>query len=124
MKLLCDENIPLDVSKSIESKSIKVTNVCVDYKGFKDEEVYKMASKNKCCIITSDHHFDKYRHRKHYGIIRLSGNLKEIGKSLKRVLLEYKSSMENTYIKVTNEGYRIETNKHAKKRKREFCSFK
>ncbi len=113
MKLLCDENIPIDISNNLSSKH-KVINVSQKFQGITDEEVYNIAYKNKMCIITSDHHFDRYKNRKHFGIIRIIGNLKDANKLINKVLSEYKKNMENTYIKISNEGYKVDINKHSK----------
>lgn len=125
MKLLCDENVPLCISKSISSKKHKVICVSQTYQGITDDKVFEIANEKKFCVITSDHHFDKYKHRKHYGIIRLNGNLKNIDERLKIVLSKYKTnSLENTYIKINNEDYKVETNKyHKNKRKKERYNF-
>lgn len=117
MKLLCDENIPLNISEYLSSKH-KVVNISQKYPGIQDEEVYKIAYKARMCIVTSDHHFDKYRNRKNYGIIRLNGNLKTAGESLSKVLSEYRESVENTYIKISNDGYSVFKNRHSKAEKR------
>lgn len=125
MRLLCDENISLDISNSLSSK-YKVTNVNQNHRGITDEEVYILAYKNKMCIVTFDHHFDRYKNRKNYGIIRLTGNLKDAGKLLKKVLTSYKDTMESTYIKVSNDRYIIDRNKHSKmprKLRKKVCKF-
>lgn len=119
MKLLFDENVPLYISEKISSKKHKVTNVCQEYKGVTDEQVFEIAYKDKQCVVTADHHFDKFKHKKNYGIIRLAGNLKVIDENLKNVLSKYKLvSLENTYIKINNNGYKVETNKYHKNKKR------
>ena len=104
MRLLCDENIPLDIANNLSSKH-KVVHVSKEYPGIKDEEVYMLAYKNRMCILTSDHHFDRYKNRKNYGIIRLSGNLKKTGELLKKVLQNYKES---------NDNYSVIKNSHSK----------
>lgn len=126
MKLLCDENIPLRICKSISSKKHKVICIAQDYKGISDDKVFEIANRENFCIVTSDHHFDKYKHKKHHGIIRLNGNLKNIDDNLKLVLTKYKViSLENVYIKLNNNDYKVETNKYHKnknkKEKYKFC---
>ncbi len=126
MKLLCDENVPFSISKNISSKKYKIVNVIEEYKGISDNDVFDLATQRKFCIITSDHHFDKFKHRRHHGIIRLNGNLKSMDEKLKIVLSKYKIiSLENTYIKINSNDYKVETNKyHKNKNKKErhkFC---
>ncbi len=118
MKLLCDENIPLFVSNNIASKTYKVTNVAEEYKGISDQEVFNIAFKNKLCILTADHHFDRFKQQKNYGIVRLSGNLSQIDRKIKIVLSQYKTTtLENTYIKINNGDYKVEYNRYHKNKR-------
>lgn len=99
MKLLCDENIPLCISESVASNRHNVINVGHEYPGIKDEEVFRLSLDKKRCIVTADHHFDRFKHKNNFGIIRLSGNLKKIDVRLKEILKQYKTkSIANIYI--------------------------
>lgn len=116
MKLLFDENIPLCVKANVESKKNKVRHVSEIQKGATDNEVFLMALKNKECIVTNDHHFDKYSKQKNYGIIRLSSGLSKFGeKHLTAVLAEFKKNetFENKYIKINQTDYIIKYNKYS-----------
>lgn len=126
MKLLLDENIPLCIKESISSKSVRTRHVSELKKGITDKEVFKIAIENKECIVTKDHHFDRFIKCKHYGIIRLNNSLSNFGeKELKLAISKFKNkmSLENVYLKVNKDGCTLKFNKYSKNKYNKTINF-
>lgn len=104
MKLLLDENFPCGLIKDLK-KGNDVEHVLKKCKGKTDQEILAYALKNKRTILTLDSDFCGFKKREHYGIIKLSGKIKNPD----IVLLELLKNIKDTEIK--NVYFQIDDNK-------------
>lgn len=105
MKLLLDENIPLELINLLKGKNLEVKHILyTNLKSASDEAIFKYAVKNKMTIITFDEDFldDKFFTETHYGIIltkKRSKNLEETA-SIILNLLKSSKTFKNKIIRI------------------------
>ena len=128
MKLILDEHIPTLVKEALETKKNKIIHVTEIKSGMSDQEIFNYANKNNYCIVTNDHHFDRFKSKKNSGIIIIKDSLRKYGiEQLELILNSYNKGkkLDNMHIKISNLWYNIEYNKyHQKKNKKERVFFK
>jgi predicted nuclease of predicted toxin-antitoxin system len=75
MKLLANENFPIDSYHYLKFKGFDIKAVGIDYAGFKDEEVMKLAINESRIILTFDKDYGelifKYGYKPDPGVIFL-----------------------------------------------------
>lgn len=111
MKFLLDENIPNSYKEELERNDYKDIKRINDVnKGMTDREVFNYALNEKRTIITIDTDFYEWKKDKHYGIISLSGKLKDPIKSMVQAIKQVKrddrfkntNELDDIFIRVNN----------------------
>ena len=98
MKLLLDENMPLQLKKALSKSGHDVNHINNIAKGKTDADVFALAQKEKRCIITNDVDFTKSVYPPHYGIIKFNGSLDEKSILLIIKLIDPSEIMDKCYI--------------------------
>lgn len=123
-KLLLDENIPVSVMKKLKKAGHDIEHINKKLKGKSDKEVLEYALKTKRIIVTLDCDFCGFKKIKHYGIIKVSGKLKEPETAVIEVLKKFKDvELEDVYIQIDTDRAFKEIKKYGKKRKFIFKQF-
>jgi predicted nuclease of predicted toxin-antitoxin system len=93
MKLLANENFPVDSFNYLKSKHFDIKAIGIDYQGVTDEEVMKLAIKEERIILTFDKDYGelifKYGYQPDKGVIFLrldSYESDEPGKIIEQML--------------------------------------
>lgn len=111
MKFLLDENIPNSYKEKLERNDYKDIKRINDVnKGMTDREVFNCALNEKRTIITIDTDFYEWKKDKHYGIISLSGKLKDPVKLMVQAIKQVKrddrfkniNELDDIFIRVNN----------------------
>ena len=75
MKLLANENFPLKSIRFLQSKGFDIIGIGIDFSGYTDDEVMKLAIREKRIILTFDRDYGelifKYNYRPEKGVIYL-----------------------------------------------------
>lgn len=70
MKVFVDENIPAMTVRELRKLGHEVMDIRgTEHEGMTDEDVWKMAQKDRRVLITTDKGFSQKRHEKHNGIL-------------------------------------------------------
>lgn len=108
MKLLLDENIPLDILARLAGHKISVRHILLLPKlsASNDEVVFSYAFKNRLTIITYDNDFlnDHFLNQPHYGIIFIrtrNKNFNILSNSIWGIVRQFKS-LKNKIIIIDN----------------------
>lgn len=111
MKFLLDENVPNSYKEKMKRLGYENIKRINDFgKGLSDIEVFQIAQSEERTIITIDTDFNEWKKENHYGIISLSGKLKEpikfMGQALEQIKKDQRFNIEENlkdlYIRVTN----------------------
>ena len=77
MKLLLDENVPLNIKDDLKRAGHDVEHANRKCKGMSDSEILEYALRNKRIIVSFDSDFCNLRKRENHGIIKVNGKIKE-----------------------------------------------
>jgi predicted nuclease of predicted toxin-antitoxin system len=70
MNIFVDENIPTITVQTLRESGHKVEDIRgTPDEGIPDEQVWELAQKKKCLLITTDKGFSQYRNESHHGIL-------------------------------------------------------
>ena len=119
MRLLLDENVPINLKKILSRAGFDVGHVLYEKKckGKSDIEILEYALKNKMSIVSFDSDFCSLRKREHYGIIKVDSRLKNKEEALLELLKMYKTEdMKEKYFPIDREKAFLEIKKYARKR--------
>ena len=126
MKLLLDENVPIDIIGDLKRAGHDVEHAIRNCKQMPDDQILEYALKNKRTIISFDSDFCKLRKREHYGIIKVNGKIENPVTAIIELLNIIKSKhreIKNLYFQInTNTAYK-EEKKFGKKHKWVFKQF-
>lgn len=124
MKLLLDENVPVDIISNLKRAGHDVEHVNKKCKGLSDNEVLEYAKKNKRTIISFDSDFCNLRKREHYGIIKVDGKIKNPVTLIIELLKQFKDKdIKNIYFQINEKSVFKEEKKYGKKHKWIFKQF-
>jgi predicted nuclease of predicted toxin-antitoxin system len=79
--ILADENIPLEITKSLRNEGFDVTSIYESARGLKDEQIIEMALKYDYLLLTEDKDFGEWvfaHHAKGLNVLFLRYSFEEL----------------------------------------------
>ena len=96
MRIFVDENIPTETVAELIEKGHDVRDIRrTEKEGISDNEIWKIALKEKRLLITTDKGFSKHRDDTHYGVLMIclrKPNRKRIHERIIYALSQFKES--------------------------------
>lgn len=124
MKLLLDENVPIDIIGDLKRAGHDVEHAKKNCRQMPDSEVLEYAFKNKRLIISFDSDFCNLKKREHYGIIKVNGKIKEPANAIVELLKREKNKdKKNIYYQIDLKKVSKVEKVYSKKHKKHFKHF-
>lgn len=117
MRLLLDENVPINLRKELKRVGHNVEHINFAGKGMTDEEVLSYALKEKRTLISLDADFCHLKKMENYGIIKINSKLSNKINILIELLSIIKNmDMKDIYIQIDENKAYIEEKVYSKKK--------
>lgn len=116
MKFLLDENVPNSYKEQMNELGYEDIKRINDFgKGMTDKEVFEVSLKEQRTIITIDTDFCEWKKDKHFGIVSLSGKLKDPILTMHQAFNQIKkdqrfkvsNSFDDIYVRITNMDFTV-----------------
>ena len=131
MKLLLDENVPNMYKDELIRRGYEDIIRINDFgKGLPDSEVFNVAMREERTIFTRDKDFYDYKKKENYGIVSISGKLKNPIDKFQTIMEQIErdqrfafEDLKNVFIRITNQDFTV-TYKKKNKYKETKCKYK
>lgn len=116
MRFLLDENVPNSYKNQMKKLGYENIKRINDFgKGMKDKEVFELSVKEHRTIISIDTDFFEWKKEPHFGIVSLSGKLKNPIETMNQVFNQIKKderfkisdNLDNLFIRITNMDFTV-----------------